>query len=89
LPCAASYLLAFALASNRWQQVLVARNAKVYLAARSEERAQAAIDDIRRSTGKSNIHFLHLDLADLASVRKAAEEYMSKEQELHVLINNG
>ncbi|KAJ7285968.1 NAD-P-binding protein [Mycena rebaudengoi] len=70
-------------------RVLVARNAKVYLAARSEERAQAAIDDIRRSTGKSNIHFLHLDLADLASVRKAAEEYMSKEQELHVLINNG
>ncbi|KAJ7151201.1 NAD-P-binding protein [Mycena filopes] len=71
-------------------RVLVARNAKVYLAARSEERSQAAIEDIRKSTGKpeSSIHFLHLDLADLASVRKAAEEYISKEQELHVLINN-
>ncbi|KAJ4001347.1 NAD-P-binding protein [Lentinula boryana] len=69
-------------------RVLVARNAKVYLATRSEERARIAIDDICQSTGKSNIHFLKIDLVDLASVRKAAEEYMSLEQELHVLINN-
>ncbi|KAJ7198979.1 NAD-P-binding protein [Mycena pura] len=69
-------------------RVLVERNAKVYLATRSEEKAQAAIEDIRKSTGKSSIHFLHIDLADLASVRKAAEEYNSKETELHVLINN-
>ncbi|KAJ7643725.1 NAD-P-binding protein [Roridomyces roridus] len=44
--------------------------------------------DISESTGKTDIHFLQLDLADLAAVRKAAEEYLSKEQELHVLINN-
>ncbi|KAJ3883708.1 NAD-P-binding protein [Lentinula edodes] len=69
-------------------RILVARNAKVYLAARSEERAQTAIDDICRSTGKSNIHFLKIDLSDLSSVRKAAEQYISMEQELHVLINN-
>ncbi|EKM50936.1 uncharacterized protein PHACADRAFT_262837 [Phanerochaete carnosa HHB-10118-sp] len=69
-------------------RVLVARGAKVYLAARSEEKASAAMDDICKSTGKKDIHFLKIDLADLASVRKAAEEYMSKELELHVLINN-
>ncbi|KAI0028223.1 hypothetical protein K488DRAFT_59156 [Vararia minispora EC-137] len=69
-------------------RVLIARNARVYLAARSEERARAAMDEITKSTGKSDIHFLQLDLADLVSVRKAAEEYISKEQELHVLINN-
>ncbi|KAJ7039736.1 NAD-P-binding protein [Mycena alexandri] len=69
-------------------RVLVARNAKVYLAARSEEKSRAAMEDICKSTGKSSIHFLQVDLADLASVRKAAEEYISKEQELHVLINN-
>ena len=68
--------------------MLVTRNAKVYLAARSEERARIAINDICQSTGKSSIHFLMLDLADLTSVRKAAEEYMSLEQELHVLVNN-
>jgi retinol dehydrogenase-12 len=66
----------------------VAHNAKVYLAARSKERAQTAIDDICKTTGKSDIHFLQLDLSDLPSVKKAAEEYTSKEQELHVLINN-
>ncbi|KAJ7086641.1 NAD-P-binding protein [Mycena epipterygia] len=70
-------------------RVLVARNAKVYLAARSEEKARATIEDICRSTGKADIHFLQVDLADLASVRKAAAEYNSKEQELHVLVNNG
>ncbi|KAJ3763470.1 NAD-P-binding protein [Lentinula raphanica] len=69
-------------------RMLVTRNAKVYLAARSEERARIAMDDICQSTGKSSIHFLMLDLADLTSVRKAAEEYMSLEQELHVLVNN-
>ncbi|KAF7355644.1 NAD-P-binding protein [Mycena sanguinolenta] len=70
-------------------RVLVDHNAKVYLASRSEAKARAAIDDICKSTGKTDIHFLQIDLADLVSVRKAAEEYMSKEQELHVLINNG
>ncbi|KAJ4477262.1 NAD-P-binding protein [Lentinula aciculospora] len=69
-------------------RVLVACNAKVYLAARSEERALTAIDDICKSTGKSNIRFLKIDLADLASVRTAADKYISMEQELHVLINN-
>ncbi|KAK7062055.1 NAD-P-binding protein [Favolaschia claudopus] len=71
-------------------RVLVSRNAKVYLASRSEDKAQAAIDDICKTTSKMNmIHFLHVDLGDLVSVRKAAEEFISKEKELHVLINNG
>ncbi|KEP45424.1 putative oxidoreductase, partial [Rhizoctonia solani 123E] len=39
------------------------------------------------TNGKAPI-FLELDLGNLASVRKAAEEFKSKEQELHVLFNN-
>ncbi|KAJ7643745.1 hypothetical protein FB45DRAFT_1113961 [Roridomyces roridus] len=54
----------------------------------SAKRAREAIKEICESTGKTDIHFLQLDLADLAAVRKAAEEYLLKEQELHVLINN-
>ncbi|KAJ7069894.1 NAD-P-binding protein [Mycena amicta] len=69
-------------------RALVECNAKVYLATRSEEKAQAAITDICKTTGKTDIYFLQLDLADLNSVRKAAEEYNAKEKELHVLINN-
>ncbi|KAI0050566.1 NAD-P-binding protein [Auriscalpium vulgare] len=70
-------------------RVLLSRNAKVYLAARSESKSQQAIEDLKKQTGKDDVHFLQLDLADLSSVRKAAEEYCSKETELHVLLNNG
>lgn len=59
------------------------------MAARSEAKAKAAMDDLVRSTGKNNIHWLKLDLGDLVSVRRAAEEFMEKESELHVLFNNG
>ena len=62
-------------------------NAKVYLAARSRPKAEAAIADLKAATDKEAI-FLQLDLSSLASVRKAAEEFLSKEHELHVLFNN-
>ncbi|THU77863.1 hypothetical protein K435DRAFT_606119, partial [Dendrothele bispora CBS 962.96] len=53
-----------------------------------EEKAKAAIKDLKQKTDKEAI-FLKLDLADLKSVKEAAEEYMRKEKELHVLFNNG
>ncbi|CAE6456744.1 unnamed protein product [Rhizoctonia solani] len=69
-------------------KVLLNRGAKVYMTARDREKAEKAIEDLRTETsGKSPI-FLELDLADLGSVRRAVEEYKSKEQELHVLYNN-
>ncbi|TFY83957.1 hypothetical protein EWM64_g63 [Hericium alpestre] len=70
-------------------RILLSKNAKVYMAVRSKEKAEAAIKDIKQSTKKSGIFFLQLDLADLVSCRKAAEEFLSKEQELHVLFDNG
>ncbi|KAI0322377.1 NAD-P-binding protein [Amylostereum chailletii] len=70
-------------------RILLTRNAKVYLAARSQAKAQAVIDELKAKTGKTDVYFLKLDLADLPSVRKAAEEFEGKEKELHVLFNNG
>lgn len=70
-------------------QVLLSRNAHVYMAARSEAKAKTAIAELKASTGKENIFWLKLDLADLPSVRLAAEEFMEKEPELHVVFNNG
>lgn len=70
-------------------QVLLSHNARVYMAARSEAKATAAIEELKTSTKKDNIHWLKLDLGDLTSVRRAAEEFMEKEPELHVLFNNG
>ncbi|KAF4598899.1 hypothetical protein EYR38_007311 [Pleurotus pulmonarius] len=60
------------------------------MASRSEERARSAITELKEATGKEAF-FLHLDLGNLANVRKAAEEFLRralKEKELHVLINN-
>ncbi|PCH39964.1 NAD(P)-binding protein [Wolfiporia cocos MD-104 SS10] len=67
-------------------KALLAHNATVYMAARSRARAEAAIAEPQRTTGRS-ARFLDLDLASLASVRRAAED-CSKTQ-LHVLFNSG
>ncbi|RPD56664.1 NAD(P)-binding protein [Lentinus tigrinus ALCF2SS1-7] len=68
-------------------KVLLQRNAKVYLAARSKAKADAAIASLKDTTGKEAI-FLELDLANLAAIKRAADEFLSKEHELHVLFNN-
>lgn len=44
------------------------------MASRSRARAEAAIADLEIQTGKKAI-FLELDLADLASVKRAAEVF--------------
>ncbi|TBU26106.1 NAD(P)-binding protein [Dichomitus squalens] len=68
-------------------KALLQHNAKVYLAARSKAKADAAIATLKESTGKEAI-FLQLDLASLASVKEAVGEFLSKETELHILFNN-
>ncbi|EMD32477.1 hypothetical protein CERSUDRAFT_118808 [Gelatoporia subvermispora B] len=68
-------------------KALLEHNAKVYMASRSKEKAEAAIQDLKEQTGKEAI-FLQLDLSNLAAIKKAAEEFLSKEHELHVLFNN-
>ena len=60
----------------------------MYIAARSEERSQRAIEELKRETGNEAVFFLKLDLADLVSVKTAAEEFIGKESELHALYNN-
>ncbi|KAG8862434.1 hypothetical protein FRB96_001505 [Tulasnella sp. 330] len=67
---------------------LLNKNAKVYMASRSQEKAEAAINDLKRETGKEAI-FLELDLASLHKVTRAAQEFKSKEKELHILFNSG
>ncbi|KAG2034533.1 hypothetical protein BDR03DRAFT_924035 [Suillus americanus] len=68
-------------------KTLLIHNAKVYVAARSQEKADVAIKDLKNSTGKEAL-FLKLDLADLKSVKASVEEYLSKETKLDVLFNS-
>jgi len=69
-------------------RVLLSKGAKVYIAARSEEKSQKEIDELKQETGKESVLFLKLDLTDLGSIKAAAEEFVSKESELHTLYNN-
>ncbi|KAF7374115.1 Short-chain dehydrogenase/reductase family protein [Mycena sanguinolenta] len=68
---------------------LLLKNAKVYLAARSADKAAAAIKCLEAETRKPPAIFLQLDLADLPSVRRAAETFLAQETRLDILFNNG
>ncbi|KAA1474634.1 NAD-P-binding protein [Dentipellis sp. KUC8613] len=69
---------------------LARHGAKVYLACRSEEKAAAAIADIERTSpalkGQERLVWLPLDLSSVHSAKKAAEEFLSKEDRLDILI---
>jgi retinol dehydrogenase-12 len=56
-------------------KALLARNAKVYMACRSKERADNAILELEKITGKKAL-FLPLDLASLKSVKEAVTLFM-------------
>ncbi|TCD64078.1 hypothetical protein EIP91_004550 [Steccherinum ochraceum] len=68
-------------------KALLQHGAKVYMASRNKERASAAIQDLKELTGKEAI-FLQIELTSLASVKRAATEFLSKEDKLHMLFNN-
>lgn len=65
--------------------------ALIYLAARSQAKAQAAVDEIKQKLGPSNsvpIKFLELDLSSLASVRNAAAQVIKEVDRLDILMLN-
>jgi NAD(P)-dependent dehydrogenase (short-subunit alcohol dehydrogenase family) len=70
--------------------ILYQRNAKVYIAARSETKAHATIDEIKQEhpDSKGELVHLHLDLNDLTTIKASADEFLSKESRLDVLWNN-
>jgi len=69
-------------------RALLSKNAKVYMASRNKEKADAAISELKETTGNNAI-FLPLDLADFTSIQRAVEIYRSQETQLHILFNNG
>lgn len=75
-------------------QLLVHGPSKIYLAARSETKAQNAIERLNRRledeniTGQSSILWLNLDLADFSSVQAAARQVLQNENRLDVVVLN-
>jgi NAD(P)-dependent dehydrogenase (short-subunit alcohol dehydrogenase family) len=66
-------------------RALASAGAEVTIAARKPEAARSAALDIAANTGNSHIHAVHLDLADLSSVRRFVLDWSGP---LHVLVNN-
>jgi retinol dehydrogenase 12 len=67
---------------------LAGRGGRVFLACRSRQKGEAAVAQIAAATGSSEVRFLPLDLADLASVRECARAFLALDEPLHVLVNN-
>lgn len=62
--------------------------AKVYIAARNETRIQESIEDFRKNGAFENggsAHMLLVDFSSLKDVKRAADEFASKEQRLDIL----
>ncbi|KAF6838340.1 short-chain dehydrogenase [Colletotrichum plurivorum] len=71
-------------------QILYSKNATVYATSRSEDKGKAAIASIKEAVPDSagKLELLALDLADLTTIKPAADAFLAKETQLHLLINN-
>ena len=67
---------------------LAQRGARVIIACRSADRAEAALQEIRRRSGSGNVVYYNLNLASLQSVRSFAQHVLKEEPRLDILINN-
>lgn len=69
---------------------LALHGAKVYMASRSLEKGEAAIDEIKKGAGGQNldIQFLKVDLDSIKSVQDAAKDFKNRESKLDILVCN-
>jgi NAD(P)-dependent dehydrogenase (short-subunit alcohol dehydrogenase family) len=67
---------------------LAEHGAHVILACRDDEKARRARDKLESDLERSSLELLHLNLADLVSVRRAADEVLAEHARLDILVNN-
>ena len=67
---------------------LARRGATVALVCRNPERAEAAYNEIRATTGNEAIEVLLADLSSQAEIHRLAQELLVRYPQIHVLINN-
>lgn len=67
---------------------LARKGAEVIMACRFQDKAEAAIQQIMEDIPRAKLEYIHLDLVDLASVKKFAADFKSRYDRLDVLLNN-
>lgn len=71
-------------------KILYRKNGTIYIAGRSKEKFDEAEARIRADipTSSGSLAFLQLDLANLDAIKVSADDFLSKEKRLDVLVNN-
>jgi NAD(P)-dependent dehydrogenase (short-subunit alcohol dehydrogenase family) len=69
-------------------RALAAAGADVVMAARNQQRATEAIEEIRSGVPDARLTLVELDLGSLDSVQKAAERILSEHETIDLLVNN-
>jgi NAD(P)-dependent dehydrogenase (short-subunit alcohol dehydrogenase family) len=67
---------------------LATLGATIVLACRNQAKAEVAAAAVKERSGSDDVHLVSLDLADLASVKAAADDILSRWDRLDVLVNN-
>ena len=68
---------------------LAGKGATVIMACRNLDKANKAADDIRGRYPSAQLEVMQLDLSDLESVKRFADEFKASHSQLHMLCNNG
>jgi len=69
-------------------KALAGAGAHVVMAARNQEKAQAAVDEIKDTYPDASLEIVELDLASQASTKAAAESIVERHPTVDILINN-
>jgi NAD(P)-dependent dehydrogenase (short-subunit alcohol dehydrogenase family) len=71
-------------------QILYSKNAIIYMAARSMEKASRAMEEIKANFpfSKGKMILIQMDLADLSTIKESAQQILDQESKIHVLFNN-
>lgn len=69
-------------------RALAAAGAHVVMAARNQEKARLAYDEIRTGQPDASLEILPMDLASLASVEAAANQILAAHDTIDILVNN-
>jgi NAD(P)-dependent dehydrogenase (short-subunit alcohol dehydrogenase family) len=69
-------------------RALAGAGAHVVMAARNQEKAAGAVEEIKRTVPTASLELIELDLGSLASVRQAAEQALAAHERIDILLNN-
>ena len=67
---------------------LAAHNAAIMITARSHEKGQRAVEELKAATSNDRIDYGVMDLGSLNSIQEFTSAFLGKHDELNVLINN-